>query len=142
MLFNMYTPQKLNIKRVSNTHINTLTLARYFSQRSEVTDLPSFLRSLTWRSTKGWGTENRSKYEFLLQLCVDKPVKLFILFCLFSIKKLGIILSFIYCFNRLIITIYEIYQKEKVKINDYQDFVLQYAFQLSNVSILYNCTLA
>ena len=73
---------------------------------------------------------------------VDKPVKLFILFCLFSIKKLGNILSLIYCFNRLIITIYEIYQKEKVKINDYQDFVLQYAFQLSNVSILYNCTLA
>lgn len=35
-----------------------LTLARYFSQRSVVTDFPSFLSSFTWRSTRGLGTKN------------------------------------------------------------------------------------
>lgn len=40
-----------------------LTLARYFSQRSGVTDFPSFLSSLTWSSTRGLGT--RKKIENL-----------------------------------------------------------------------------
>lgn len=62
-----------------NCFLNFLTLARYFSQRSVVTDFPSFLSSFTWRSTRGLETVKKKKKSDSYSKCSS-----FLIYCLIS----------------------------------------------------------